>query len=408
MKHLWHFAGLTALMLVIFTSLSIVVNLIPHSLIAKNVERSVQTMHSEGEYPEMGGLLIWNLDNYTDCLMMSIAWQADSEEPVESAMQPTYSFDEQSMTGNNYALICKHDAQAYTPVPYGRYWHGYQVLLRPLLMITDISGVRVLNIVLLTLLLVMVTMSLCRQVSKTVGLLAGCGMLATMAPAVPLSMQFCACYYLALIGMLLVLRYPRLHSDLNAGMTFMFVMGSCASFFDLLTAPVITLGLPLLTMMLLHREAGKPAMRTLLLLCLAWAAGYGLLWFLKWVMVWVLTGEDIFAATMAQAKLRMVGGGSQDVEGLGAYAKRIAVVAGFFIVLAAGLAIAVVCQRDKKAAKAHGWLLVIAALVPVWWALLLEQSMQHIFFTWRGLTVTIVAVLVYCALVFSKESKKGA
>lgn len=57
------------------------------------------------------------------------------------------------------------------------------------------------------------------------------------------------------------------------------------SFFDLLTNPIITLFIPLLTVLLLKKERNlKSDIFFILKLCISWGIGYILMWALKWTL----------------------------------------------------------------------------------------------------------------------------
>ena len=63
------------------------------------------------------------------------------------------------------------DAPALVPFSYARYWHGYLIWLRPLLLVTDITGVRVVQYLVLAALFAAVAVLLRHRC----GLRARCG-----------------------------------------------------------------------------------------------------------------------------------------------------------------------------------------------------------------------------------------
>ena len=89
---------------------------IPNKYINDNKQISISLIDSEGDYPSLNraDLQGSRLDNFTDKIMIGQA-QKEIENPIKAAMS------------NN---------------GYSRYWHGYQVFLRPLLVFTSYGNIR--------------------------------------------------------------------------------------------------------------------------------------------------------------------------------------------------------------------------------------------------------------------------
>ena len=134
-------------LLATFTVLVTASSAIPRAAIDHNLKQSVSVIESEGEYPAHGTML-FTQDNFTDCVILNIAAGIDDKSPLQSAMLNTLHFSGNGIITDTRALL---DGQPVAERPYARYWHGNQVLLRPLLCVTDYRGIRVINHVLLTL-----------------------------------------------------------------------------------------------------------------------------------------------------------------------------------------------------------------------------------------------------------------
>ena len=187
-------ACLYVVLLVVCTALLVVVHTIPLSAIAPQLERSLATFEQEGMYPmrhtPLGGA---RLDNFTDCYMLNVAACVDASRPVDAAMR-NYRY---RGIDNDMALCTRMAMQRPLPADvfeYGKYWHGYQVTLRPLLTVLDYRGVRVLNGVLLGLLLVAVMVLLWRRLGAGVALSLLVALLLAHGAVVPWSLQFSTCH----------------------------------------------------------------------------------------------------------------------------------------------------------------------------------------------------------------------
>src|SRR5699024_5922954 len=76
-------------------------------------------------------------------------------------------------------------------------------------------------------------------------------MMMTMFIIVPMSLQFSSMFYIMFISMIVLLLYHEKIEENNLELYIFFVIGSITSFLDLLTVPLISLGIPLTTYMLL-------------------------------------------------------------------------------------------------------------------------------------------------------------
>lgn len=84
-------------MVAVFTLLLIAAYAIPSRLIRNNVERSEKILDAEGEYPYYYKQY-FQLDNFTDGLMLNIAISADEGDMVRSAMESPYYAETKSDT----------------------------------------------------------------------------------------------------------------------------------------------------------------------------------------------------------------------------------------------------------------------------------------------------------------------
>ena len=89
-------------------------------------------------------------------MMTNTAYNVDNFE--------TLADDLQWYIERNWAAGAQRtDAPALVPFSYARYWHGYLIWLRPLLLVTDITGVRVVQYLVLAALFAAVEVLLRRR-----------------------------------------------------------------------------------------------------------------------------------------------------------------------------------------------------------------------------------------------------
>ena len=126
---------------------------LPGDRVRDHVYESAQTIAGEGLYPEYFGFKLFQMDNYTDTIMLTEAAAADEAPPLRAMMTNTaYNVDNFETLADDLqwyiekawaAGAQRTDAPELEPLSYARYWHGYLIWLRPLLLVTTITGVRV-------------------------------------------------------------------------------------------------------------------------------------------------------------------------------------------------------------------------------------------------------------------------
>ena len=386
----------------VFTSLIIAVHCIPQSSIKENVVRSIHFMKSEGISPEVLNSYYLKLDTWTDALMLNCAISADSRHPIDAAMTNVryVGCDDMFYLTEKAA---QNETQGLDKKPYGRYWHGYQIILRPLLIFISYPFMRWLNYILLTILTVYLFVILRKRNSHTAYIFLVTLLLISF-PIVPCTMQFSTCFYIALISMIGILKCNKLTSSFTSTVCLFFIIGGVTSYFDLLTTPQITLGFPLMAYFLDGNR--KQAFRKALILAFIWGVGYLAIWSSKWLIATCLTDQDILANALTQIEYRA--GGTDDMGNkitlfsfIGfIWKKVVAFQNGILIYI--GLAFIGVMLffylksfRNINVLKSNAHYLLIAAIVPVWFFCIRNHSLQHLWFTWRAFGVTLFSLMIF-------------
>ena len=104
---------------------------LPGGTVRANIARSVPLLQQEGLYPELFGFKLFQMDNYTDTIMLFEAAAADEADPLTAMMTATaYNIDNFSTLADDLGTYLEARA-AGTPLPadlepfsYARYWHG--------------------------------------------------------------------------------------------------------------------------------------------------------------------------------------------------------------------------------------------------------------------------------------------
>lgn len=395
---------------VVGTLLLCLVTLIPQELLEENVREAASVLYAEGDHPEVfsGSRGTW-LDNYSDAVMISTSYFSLGDVLSDALLVPHVSLSDSDPLVSLYQWFYGTglDASDFYMVTYGRYWHGYQVFLKPLLVVMGYSSIRSLNMVL--------------QVAAVLGLMYAlvkrgwdhlCPpvllLWVSLSPATLMwSLQYSAVFYSTVLGCVaLVLAYDRLDT---LGRCLVFEgIGVTVAYLDLSSYPIVSLGVPLI--LLLSLEWGRP--RTVrevaaeaVALCASWAVGYGGMWAMKWVIATALTDEDVIVGALAAAALRMSDLDDSFQEGaytfwgvLKSNASQLFSVGFIVAFVACAVAGVVLLVRRGRAGARSNWpataAVLAACLIPfVWYFVVLNHSGTHYWMTWRCLAITAYGLM---------------
>ena len=375
------------------TLLMIAVYAIPPETVWENVRMSAQTLADEGlRYEVIDGYHASRLDDFTDAIMIGNA-VLTTDNPVESAMTARHFAG-----GETIGTLMRYlDGGDVPTESYARYWHGYLVALKPLLMVMNLNSIRVLNMYAqLALVLLVAALMVRRGLSRHVPALFA-AYVSLCPAAVMQSLQYSTAFYAAFGAMAVWL---WMDGRLNDALFFMAV-GMLTGFIDFLTYPIAALGLPLALLIALRQERGQPfGLPDFVRPCMGWGIGYAGMWGGKWLMAALLTGKNVFAEAGSAMGNRL---GAVDDSGV-----ELALTTGvrenlrimfnpLTVLMLAGV-LAVCALLWMRGGKRKGikrlWPYLLCALLPIgWYMVLLNHSAEHAFFTYRALCVTLFAVV---------------
>lgn len=384
--------------------------MMPSAPMDRNLEHSAQTFAEEGIYPTLFSWCTSQLDSTTDALILLISACDSDDSPVVQAMSGTRNtLSTVEAASNELAAHYGEHIPFDGSEPYYQYWHGYQLIIRPLLSLLDYSGIRILNGVLQTGLLIL----LCLLMKKN-GLsryilpyLAAVAMLMPLALA--MSLQFSSCYYILTLGSLAVL-WKKDTLDRVDGILFLYI-GIATAYFDFLTYPAATLGIPAVFYCCVRRDSDiRNTFCRGIKVCFSWAMGYGLMWAGKWLVGSLILKQNILSVAAGKLTERSsADSGLMDniraalSANLRSFLHTPATLA--VLVLGAVLLVLVVRKIVKKQISVRQCAVLIfpfaiLAFVPIAWFLVTAQhAVIHHWFTHKALAVSVFAGLAALAKV---------
>lgn len=365
--------------LLVFSFGMILVNLIPNDALEPQFSKSIAQIDKEDTYANyLFSSSASILDNFMDKLMIQTCHTPDLyENPIEAA------FD------NN---------------GYPRYWNGYLLTLRPLLTQFSYQQIRYLNMFILLTAFCFCFSGIKSEFSSLLAFGFSISVIACFLVFISESLQYFSVFMVLFSVLLMILYIPVIRNGRNA-LLLLFAAGMAVNYFDMLTAPLLTLGIPLILIICYKlRDEEKLSLKDLflsaVLLSVSWGAGYALCWAAKWTIGSIVLHKNIFTDAVQTARFRVEGSESYPLDralmfklNIETYffakgRKPLIFLALIFLVLT-GLWI----RSHKKNCLRSICILVFIALFPyVWYFVLANHSQLHYFYTYRIQAITLFSV----------------
>ncbi|MBR5597715.1 MAG: hypothetical protein IKW30_09955 [Lachnospiraceae bacterium] len=370
-------------MIILFILLLTLVYSIPNEVINNREQKAFDYIkEKEGFYPEY----FWEtsaarLDNATDYTMIERnSSELLEDNPFISAM---YAGD------------------------YSRYWHGYQVILRPLLRFFDYQHIRHITMIAFFLLLC-VSFS---TIHKKLGIPTALCYILSLCPlyltVVSISLQFISVFVVMFMAIIYLMSFYNTNWLKDIFLFFM-VIGMITNFVDFLTAPLLTLGIPLT--LFLSLELQNKTTNTLFqilkkeIICVfSWFMGYGLCWGSKWVIASMFLEKNIILDAFNSIVLRTMGSDVESANRLEMlkmnltnmfYSQGIKITVLYLSVIIIFLVLCILFHK-KTCIKAVIFPFVFLSLLPyIWFFVLANHSYVHDWFTYRIQAITLCSILM--------------
>lgn len=261
----------------------------------ENRDSSYETLEQEGWYPRS---LVSSrsldtyfhsfypdvLDDSTDSIMLYMAMDDSEGNPLYRAMDSygTYSGS------------------------YARYWHGYVAVLRPLLLLFDFAELRMVNGICQILLVLVLALMIGKKsgIRYVLMLVTSYALLAPSALA--MGLQFTWIFYIAFIGTLVLVKKSEFFEEKQRYLFFFMILGMFTCYFDLLTYPLVTWGIPLIWWVTLDEVKRKETawLKRVVTTGFAWIAGYAFMWITKWAYATLIVGWNVLEDGFSEAFVR--------------------------------------------------------------------------------------------------------
>lgn len=363
--------------LVFFVTMTIAYSL-PNERIEINTQSSLESIEYVENYPNVFySERSASLDLFTDRVMLNMNFVQN---------QDNYNVVQQAMDNNAYS----------------RYWHGYQIFLRPLLEIFTYSQIKYLLMFVVFILFALCIILLKEKLNVGIALLFVAVTIAGYIILAPMCLQYSSVFIIMMSAIIAICKLYKSGEKaiLKWAYTFL-IIGMVTNFLDLLTFPMITLGMPLIVLFLLNLKYDsnyllKRNIIALFVNSCTWFIGYAFTWIAKWILASIILHRNVIQESILQIFFRTRGDEQYPVDRsimfhdnfnnyFGALENKFWIILA--IILIAFLILYIFFKKPVKTLTATIPFLVVMVYPVIWMLVLSNHSQIHAFFVYRILMI---------------------
>ncbi len=397
-----------------------------------NVVESYKVLSREGATYRISRIFDIYNNNHTDAVIINETYSVDSKHPFLSYMKARKNYKKgltkyelPESTGEGISVnydyetgdeIYEYDYDSigelydflsgtiHYSVNYGRYWHGYLIIYRPLLLVCNITQIRAILHITFILLLLTFVFLVYKRFNISIALIYGLSILLCGYLTASYSLESSPVFLTMIISSIIYVK--RIDKIKNSNL-YIFIVGCVTNYFDYLTVPLITLGvLASLYMLKLieDKKDWKYCLKSLIICSVLWAVGYAGTWIFKWIQ-YDLTIKDMnnmLKIGFVQSFYRMERNNTL-VGDTSIITRTIQIIGPASIYALITIFITMILNKFKTLSHninkcAIPFLLI--ALYPIaWYIILANHTLIHFYFTYRH---TIIYTLGICLFTYEQ------
>ena len=391
-----------------------VVSLIPQNAIQYNASQSAKELNSQSQWPIAlnKGDKSYTMDNFTDSQIIMQSYNLTSQN-IGSILENPKHVSDQDTTNMALALDEVVNQGAENEISYSRYWMGFRLFVRPLLMVFSYFEMRKLVAAIFFALLVLAVVVISKKVNTKTAVCFGLAIIPCNPAIISHSLQFSCTFLLAFLFVIYVCMSENASNNI---LPLFCTFGALTQFFDFYTTPLVTYGFPVLIMLSMDVTA-KNKLLTAIKTFFTWTYGYVGIWVVKLLFTTLFTDSNGFADGFSKFAERT---GITIQEGTEKYYN----VSGAFkavlnTVLPGGLGKIILCLfalivcvsiitiffKRKLNCALNDIVPFVVALIPIiWFGCSAQPTYIHAWFQYRSLAVTFFGV--FLTAIFAAELLK--
>lgn len=409
------------IMIFCMVSLKVLSCYLPANSIKQNIARSVSKMQEEGLSPRMIYSQI-PYDNATDAQVLSVCWSSVGEGQTNKLIAAIDNI-EYSYPGDTDAVnwLCNlvqyaSDGEALHVV---RHWMGITVPLKILFIFFDYTQIRLV----IMLILFGLSFEITRMVYNYDKYLSVAFFISLVAIDLASAFLTVNSYSMILLTFIALVYYLKHKNEtMFDEKLFLFTIGGLTSYFDLMSAPVMTYLYSVIFMLILSKE-NKRCKQTFTFLVktgISWLAGYIAVWIIQWGLSSIVLNENIFLNAVNEMS-RMVDGKILEWLPEGKMERILAAIGlnkgvlltsylindNFFIItlIMTGILFWMI-RKDREKLYTYFMLLIVGIIPFGWFVVANNQSLIFYNLSFRILGGTVMVIVYFMCQCYGEIRKK--
>jgi glycosyltransferase involved in cell wall biosynthesis len=344
----------------------------------------------------------FKLDNSIDCVMISIASLVDSNNKINSIIEMNqYKIDELHRTKKSFLETSNG---IYEKEQYARYWHGYIIILRPLLALMNAKYIHIIIAIICITLFILLLVVLFKN-DKWLAIVFLLASIITNSYIAYLCFETAFIFIIAYVISLLIINMYKKNSKYVD--VLLFISGMLTCFFDFLTVETISFTIPMFIYLYLFiKDKKEIKLKNILKYSICWVLGYAITFGLKWLIDIIYYGPSFINLLKSDMVVRIYDNkmsplilGSVSIINSFRFMFPICFIQYDLFVLALVLLIAIYnFVFNYKDRIKYLWLILISIIPIVRFYTLSTHSTTHLFFTYRAF---IPCVMLICIFIFN-------
>lgn len=411
-KKIFEFIGI----LLIGCLVLVIVQLLPEDRIRYHIEQSAEQLAEEGDYYYLGSSQqAFLIDNWTEATLLMFNYTAEKQKPIYSAFIATSYMPENSTGVSRLQSIIQDeqwDQKEDLIQTRGSNWIGYNVFLRTGLCFFSLNKLRIILYIVSYVLLFLTTLCISKYSNKYKAFSFAVTMVIFNFYTLSVSWSLgIFCVYIACLAIIYFLHKQECIDYFN----YMFVIGILTAYFDWLSIPLITWGLPIVIIISIKYEKNKETkikeyISILFKTGIGWCVGYAGMIISKTAIAIMIQGKEAFDFFVKRIQADTQSGGALGyIQGVyklvcsiiplnlfneGSIIPKILIVA-----IVIGCVYIMISHRDRRTINA---IYLIVALAPFVYYLYAKGHISHVAIEFRTLMISCFSIL----LVFESLAEK--
>jgi len=274
---------------------------LPTERIASNVYRSLDTLKRETDYFTVTeGIPGSRLDNYTDAIYLNEALVSGQNLGLlKCALSGFYTDTNIDSPTQNLTMLFEGVSTSISPRE-SRFWNGYEVVLKPLLEITDYAGVRNINIIFEILLVAQLCFLMIERGLKKYLIPVILSYIFLNPISLALCMTFAGFFYCTVIPCIIILSKNDWLKQNHRYLLFFEFIGIVTFFFNMNYIQLICFFFPLMFYYMMNGFPQEPleAVKPVAVLFFSWFIGWAGMMVFKWGMYAITFNPGMFTDMM--------------------------------------------------------------------------------------------------------------